>query len=41
MEKCEFCSNIFGDAKMLRQHQKKTKYCLKNTRNFSKIKRIS
>jgi hypothetical protein len=29
MKKCEFCSNIFGDTKMLQQHQKKTKYCLK------------
>ncbi len=29
MEKCQFCSNTFGDTKMLRQHQKKTKYCLK------------
>jgi hypothetical protein len=26
---CKFCNNIFGDTKMLRQHQKKTKYCLK------------
>ena len=26
---CQFCNNIFGDTKMLRQHQKKTKYCLK------------
>ena len=29
MEKCNFCSNMFGDTKMLKQHQKKTKYCLK------------
>jgi hypothetical protein len=26
---CPFCNNIFGNTKMLRQHQKKTKYCLK------------
>ena len=26
---CDFCSNIFGDAKILRQHQTRTKYCLK------------
>ena len=29
MKQCQFCSNMFGDTKMLRQHQKKTKYCLK------------
>jgi hypothetical protein len=29
MAQCNFCSNIFGDTKMLKQHQKKTKYCLK------------
>ena len=29
MEQCKFCSNMFGDTKMLKQHQKKTKYCLK------------
>ena len=29
MVQCNFCSNIFGDTKMLKQHQKKTKYCLK------------
>ena len=29
MAECQFCNNIFGDTKMLRQHQKKTKYCLK------------
>ena len=27
--KCEFCSNMFGNTQMLRQHQKKTQYCLK------------
>ena len=27
--KCDFCSNMFGDAKMLRQHQTRTQYCLK------------
>ena len=26
---CRFCNNIFGNTQMLRQHQKKTKYCLK------------
>ena len=26
---CPFCNNIFGNTKMLHQHQKKTKYCLK------------
>jgi len=29
MEQCQFCNNMFGDSKMLKQHQKKTKYCLK------------
>ena len=29
MEQCQFCNNMFGDTKMLKQHQKKTKYCLK------------
>ena len=29
MEQCEFCSNMFGDKKMLRRHQKNTQYCLK------------
>jgi hypothetical protein len=29
MEQCEFCNNMFGNTKMLKQHQKKTKYCLK------------
>jgi hypothetical protein len=29
MVQCEFCSNIFGDKKMLRRHQKNTQYCLK------------
>ena len=29
MEKCQFCKNIFGNNQMLKQHQKKTKYCLK------------
>jgi hypothetical protein len=29
MEQCDFCSNIFGDKKMLRRHQKNTQYCLK------------
>jgi len=29
MEQCHFCKNMFGNTQMLRQHQKKTKYCLK------------
>ena len=29
MEQCIFCSNIFGNTQILKQHQKKTKYCLK------------
>ena len=29
MEKCIFCCNMFGNTQMLKQHQKKTKYCLK------------
>ena len=29
MEQCIFCSNMFGNIQMLKQHQKKTKYCLK------------
>ena len=27
--KCKFCSNMFGNAQMLRQHQTKTQYCIK------------
>ena len=34
MEQCQFCNNIFGDTKMLKQHQKKTKYCLKIQEDF-------
>ena len=26
---CQFCNNMFGNTQMLKQHQKKTKYCLK------------
>ena len=29
MEQCQFCTNMFGNTQMLKQHQKKTKYCLK------------
>ena len=29
MERCNFCNNMFGNTQMLKQHQKKTKYCLK------------
>jgi hypothetical protein len=36
MEQCIFCSNMFGNTKMLRQHQKKTKYCLKIQEDLSK-----
>jgi hypothetical protein len=25
---CQFCNKVFGNTQMLRQHQKKTKYCL-------------
>ncbi len=30
---CHFCNNIFANTQMLRQHQKKTKYCLKIQQN--------
>ena len=36
MEQCQFCDNMFGDIKMLRQHQKKTKYCLKIQEKLTK-----
>jgi hypothetical protein len=36
MEQCQFCNNMFGDTKMLKQHQKKTKYCLKIQESQSK-----
>jgi hypothetical protein len=36
MEQCQFCHNMFGDKKMLRQHQKKTKYCLKIQEKLTK-----
>jgi len=29
MEQRQFCNNMFGNTQMLKQHQKKTKYCLK------------
>jgi hypothetical protein len=29
MEQCQFCNNMFGDKKMLKRHQQKTKYCIK------------
>ncbi len=29
MEQCIFCFNTFGNSQMLKQHQKKAKYCLK------------
>ena len=29
MQQCQFCNNIFGNTQMLKQHQKKTKFCLK------------
>ena len=36
MEQCQFCNNMFGNTQMLRQHQKKTKYCLKIQENKAK-----
>jgi hypothetical protein len=38
MEQCQFCYNMFGDTKMLKQHQKKTKYCLKIQEELNKQK---
>ena len=38
MEQCQFCCNMFGDTKMLKQHQKKTKYCLKIQEELNKKK---
>jgi len=38
MEQCQFCNNMFGDTKMLKQHQKKTKYCLKIQEEQAKAK---
>jgi hypothetical protein len=38
MEKCQFCCKMFGDTKMLKQHQKKTKYCLKIQEELNKQK---
>ena len=38
MEQCIFCYNMFGDTKMLKQHQKKTKYCLKIQETKAKAK---
>ena len=36
-QQCKFCCNMFGNAQMLRQHQTKTKYCLKIQQQQSKI----
>jgi hypothetical protein len=38
MEKCHFCNNMFGNTQMLKQHQKKTKYCLKIQEELAKDK---
>lgn len=38
MEQCQFCYNMFGDVKMLKQHQKKTKYCLKIQEDLARAK---
>jgi hypothetical protein len=38
MEKCKFCNNMFGNTQMLKQHQKKTKYCLKIQEELEKEK---
>ena len=38
MEKCQFCNNMFGNTQMLKQHQKKTKYCLKIQEELDKDK---
>ena len=40
MEQCQFCNNMFGDTKMLKQHQKKTKYCLKIQEAQAKAKKV-
>jgi len=39
MEKCQFCNNMFGNTQMLKQHQKKTKYCLKIQEELEKEKK--
>ena len=36
MEQCQYCSNRFGDKKMLRRHQKNTQYCLKKQETKAK-----
>ena len=38
MEKFKFCNNMFGNTQMLKQHQKKTKYCLKIQEELEKEK---
>ena len=38
MEQCQFCNNMFGNTQMLKQHQKKTKYCLKIQEELEKKK---
>ena len=40
MEQCQFCNNMFGDTKMLKQHQKKTKYCLKIQEAQAEAKKV-
>jgi hypothetical protein len=39
MEQCIFCFNMFGNIQMLKQHQKKTKYCLKIQEAKSVVKK--
>ena len=34
MEQCQFCYNMFGDTKMLKQHQKKRSIVLKYKKNL-------
>ena len=41
MEHCIFCNNMFGNSQMLKQHQKKTKYCLKIQESQAKSKEES
>ena len=36
-QQCKFCCNIFGNSQMLRQHQTKTKYCLKIQQKLAQI----
>jgi len=40
MEQCQFCNNMFGNTQMLKQHQKKTKYCLKIQEAQAQAKKV-